>query len=390
MKFSFRLAELLNHLPDPKRRPGTIKAICDYTGLDRHQVSALLKNEAKYVPLHALSQICDYLIKHGYAAADRLPGALFGIEPENFWELLARRRRLELCLSVRASDDAPEGNWVVASDSLLLGRLLNGVSTLGGTASYHREGFDPAVEVKNGLDREYVQSAPQPEDLKQSLVWAPGQKSDQEVQQQATDVYQAFDAVNGDKAIVGIGSCRSNPMVEMIVAGVFRVEPFVAPEGIVKPSQRSVPFFWRFRDQGKHLPTCCHGGIQLVPGQDSVVPGIYYETADGTWKCSAWDEQKKEVAFVFYVYRESQGRLEMVLGGYTGRGTRLLSRTLERRTEEFWPPPYDRHGVKVGAFIVEYSLKDRRPSDDILQTPPVATPRIFPLDEEVIERRMEI
>ena len=66
MKFSFRLAELLNHSPDPKKRPGTIKAICDFTGLDRHQVSSLLKNEAKYIPLSALAQVCDFLIKHGY------------------------------------------------------------------------------------------------------------------------------------------------------------------------------------------------------------------------------------------------------------------------------------------------------------------------------------
>ena len=44
MRYSFRLAEVVNHVPDPRRRPGTIKAICDYTGLDRHQVAALLKN----------------------------------------------------------------------------------------------------------------------------------------------------------------------------------------------------------------------------------------------------------------------------------------------------------------------------------------------------------
>ena len=86
MRYSFRLAELLGHVPDPRKRPGTIKAIVEYTGLDRHQVAALLKNEVKYIPLKALSRICDYLIEHGHASADQLPGALFAVEPENFWD----------------------------------------------------------------------------------------------------------------------------------------------------------------------------------------------------------------------------------------------------------------------------------------------------------------
>ena len=76
MRYSFRLAEVVGHVPDPRKRPGTIKAICDYTGLDRHQVAALLKNEVKYIPLDALSKLCAYLIERGFAQADELPGRL--------------------------------------------------------------------------------------------------------------------------------------------------------------------------------------------------------------------------------------------------------------------------------------------------------------------------
>ena len=50
MQYSFRLAELLGHVPDPRKRPGTIKAIVEYTGLDRHQVAALLKNGQIHSP----------------------------------------------------------------------------------------------------------------------------------------------------------------------------------------------------------------------------------------------------------------------------------------------------------------------------------------------------
>ena len=122
MRYSFRLAELLGHVPDPRKRPGTIKSIVEYTGLDRHQVAALLKNEVKYIPLKALSRLCDYLIEHGHCSADKLPGALFSIEPENFWELLARLNRLQLSLGVRREleQDSPDQCYVVASDSVLL------------------------------------------------------------------------------------------------------------------------------------------------------------------------------------------------------------------------------------------------------------------------------
>ena len=136
MRYAFRLAELLGHTPDRRKRPGTIKAIVEYTGLDRHQVAALLKNEAKYIPIEALSRLCDYLIEHGYARAEELPGALFAVTPENFWEMLARRSRLEICVGVRKppDDETSDTAWIVASDSVLAGEVLNGVSTLGGTA----------------------------------------------------------------------------------------------------------------------------------------------------------------------------------------------------------------------------------------------------------------
>ncbi len=104
MRYAFRLAELLGHTPDRRKRPGTIKSIVEHTGLDRHQVASLLKNEAKYIPLEALSRLCDYLIDHGHATADQLPGALFSVQAENFWELLARRGDVEICVGVRQGE----------------------------------------------------------------------------------------------------------------------------------------------------------------------------------------------------------------------------------------------------------------------------------------------
>jgi len=384
MRFSFRLSELLNHMPDPKRRPGTIKAICDFTGLDRHQVSALLKNESKYVPLESLSKICDYLVEHGFATADQLPGALFAIEPENFWELLAGRRRLEICLGVRVDESWPEGAWVVASDSLLMGRLLNSVTTLGGTAKY-RQTMPTAVPATTPVSA----PLPHPEEFRQTMVWAPGQRPDEECEGRAWDAYNEFDAVTGDKAIVGLGSCKSNPLIEIMVANTFGVPAFKSEDGIADVKDRTCPFFLRYRQDRLPHPPSLQGGTEIAANLKSDVAGIYYEKKDGSWACCKWDEKKSESAIVFYTYREAQGRLEMVLGGFTGRGTRLLSRTLANQADSFWPPTYQGHGLQVGAFIVEYSLRPREAQTHIPAPPSSATTKIIRIDKEVIARRLD-
>jgi len=93
---------------------------------------------------------------------------------------------------------------------------------------------------------------------------------------------------------------------------------------------------------------------------------------------------------VFYVHRESQGWLEMALGGFSGRATRLLAKTLATRAEDFWPPVYSAHGIQVGAFIVQYTLNTNEAVDqDILRTDLVANTQVIPLAAETIERRIK-
>ena len=376
MQYSFRLAELLGHIPDPRKRPGTIKSIVEYTGLDRHQVAALLKNEIKYIPLKALSRLCDYLIEHGHATADQLPGALFAVEPENFWELLARRRRLEMCIGVRRdfTSENPEVSFVVASDSVLMGELLNGVTTLGGTAKLKRSEF--AREV-----------IPQPEHLKQSLVWSPGQASDEEVAQRANSVYSEFSESKGDKALLGIGSTKSNPVVEIMLARAFNCDPFVSQDSVEHAVNRSVPFFLRYRDNDPH-PASCVGGLKLGSQEKDEGPGIYFETEDGSWKYCPSNNPKEEVAFVFYTHRESQGRLELVLGGFSGRATRLLARAIATRAEDFWPPNFLTQGIQVGGFIAQFSLPSSKKEKDILRTDLNASTTVTPIPPEAFARRV--
>jgi len=395
MRYSFRLAEVVGHVPDPRKRPGTIKAICEYTGLDRHQVAALLKNEVKYIPLDALSKLCAYLIERGYAQAEELPGRLFGVEPEHFWELLARRRRLELCLGVRRdkADDTLDDAWVVASDSVLLGELLNGATTLGGTAEHppsEQTENPPDVPIPPLPQTNRPAARPHPEYLNQSLVWSPGQAASlAECHEMAKSVYQAFCDAAGDKALVCLGSNKSNPVVEVLVAEAFGGEPYVSQDNIAQSSKRSCPIFLRYRDDDPQF-TSCFGGVKLARNQTSNKAGIYYEQADGQWGCCEWDEKKQDAAFVVYIHRESQGRMEMALGGFSGRATRLLARLLARRGDEFWPPVYSDEGLQIGAFVVKFTLPSHPIEDrDLARAELHADDQIIRLDQQVIARRLQ-
>ncbi len=380
MHYVFRLAELLGHTPDRKKRPGTIKAIVDYTGLDRHQVSALLKNEAKYIPMEALSRICEYLIEYGIASASDLPGALFAVKPENFWELLARRRRLEICVGVRRppEDDSAQTAWIVASDSVLVGELLNGVSTLGGSA-----------KAMAANAQEVNRIPPHPEHLRQQLVWSPGSASDEEVFERARQTYEVFSESKGDKALVALGSIKSNPVVELIYSSVFGGNSFESQDNVATASERSCPFFLRYRDNDPQPPSFC-SGRQLSKKEKADQPGLYYETEDGSWQFAGGATRGQDAALVFYVYREPLGQLEMVLSGFSGRATRLLARTLARSADHFWPPIVQDSSIQIGAYIIQFdAASETDEPEDILRTDILANSRVISIPEKVIARRLE-
>lgn len=378
MRYAFRLAELLGHTPDRRKRPGTIKSIVEHTGLDRHQVASLLKNEAKYIPLEALSRLCDYLIDHGYATAEQLPGALFAVNAENFWELLARRGDIEIVVGVRQGEnnEAPEAAMVVASDSVLVGELLNGVSTVGGAAKH--QGMGEGDEGK-------AQPVPMPDRIQQTLVWSPGQVSLSDARQRAGEVFDGFVNAQGDRGLVCIGSVKSNPTVELVFSDAFGCTPFVTEDDVDDVSARSCPFFLRYREKDPK-PEGASAGMRLSKNEDASEPGFYYEKDDGTWGYGGGKDN--DTALVFYLFREALGRLDMVLNGFSGRATRLLAKTLANRGEEFWPPVYDQGGIQIGAYLVKYENTDTKPSRDDLLYNPGGAAEIMPLSKKAIARRM--
>ena len=411
MRYSFRLAKLVGHTPDPRKRPGTIKQICEFTGLDRHQVAALLKSEVKYIPLEAIGKLCDYLLAKRLAKPKDLPGILFALEPENFWELIARRQWVEVCMGVRkdGADDTLDDAWIVGSDSVMFGELLSGITDFrlwapkaAADAAITFPGEPPVVTNGDGESGPAVvmhQNGTAPEDpakpllpevLRQTLVWSPG-KNKHEYTSMATKIHESFlNQEEDDKALVCIGSVKSNPVVERIIASVFGCTPFESQDSIATSSRRSVPFFLRYRDKDPNYLASCCGGWKIAEGHAADKAGIYYETKSGKWECCPCDDKKQDAAFVFYVNRPSQGILEMALGGYSGRASRLLATHLDRCAENLWPPVYSGQGLEIGAFMVRIHMKDKARKDKSNfgsdEAPKIDVIR---LDEEVIARRMQ-
>jgi hypothetical protein len=80
----------------------------------------------------------------------------------------------------------------------------------------------------------------------------------------------------------------------------------------------------------------------------------------------------------------------MVLGGFSGRGTRSLAEFVRTRSNELWPPIYDTDEQAIGAFFLRFEYE--RPGGREASAPPhFQKPKdshITPLAREAIERRL--
>jgi hypothetical protein len=224
-----------------------------------------------------------------------------------------------------------------------------------------------------------------PDRIQQTLVWSPGQVSLEDARERAIDVFNSFVNAQGDRGLICIGSVKSNPVVELVFADAFGCSPFVTEDDIDDASARSCPFFLRYRDKDPK-PDGASAGVRLSKNEDAPEPGFYYEKEDGTWTIAG--SKGRDTALVFYLFREALGRLDMVLSGFSGRATRLLSKTLAIRGEEFWPPVYEEDGLQIGAYFVQYDNTDHKPSRDDLLYNTGGAAQIMPLPRSAIARRI--
>ncbi len=344
MEIRFRLAEILDRCGEP--RFGLIKRICGKTQLERHQVAGLLNNTMKRMPVKVLEAVCNYLVKEHRMDPERLPGDLFTLEESEFWSMLGDREHIEISFGMRRGGPGPERRWVMAPDSILHGALLQELSGVG-----------------------YGRPSRQRRSLVQRLVTAPDSDEDmasddkmQELIDGALKIYTEFNQLRGGKAHICVGSIKSNFMVEAVMAKIFGEEAFVSRDQIKKAMDRRCPVYYHYRSRDPKPPSC-HGGVRLSKEKRKATPGIWYETSGNVWRCCPSDETH-DAALVAYAFRPSTGRLDMVMGGYSGRATESLAEFLSSLGREFWPPSYIQPNLKLGVFVVKFEYEKPTPNRD--------------------------
>jgi hypothetical protein len=388
MKVIIRLAE---HLGDSADHRGVAARIELGTGIERHTVAALLRNEAKYVSLEALGRLCEYLVEEHKVDRRLLPGALLGCVPEDFWRMLAGCEQLDFCLGTRVSRQWPGADYVMATDSRLQGVLLSKVSRSGrASAPPQPGGGKPAPQHGTAVAEEPADGHCHP---MFHLLRGPSRESTPEdpganwakICRDASQLYYNR-ACPKRNATLALGSIKVNPLVELMLADAFSTQPFVVQDQVARPKDRGCPIWFRFREGDPKPPSCC-GGLRLAASVTTDKPGIYYENDDGKWEPCLVDE-RNDAAFLFYRHRPNRGRVEVACGGFSSRATHCLTENIEAIVAALGEPQFKTENLRVGMYVIRFAFSqgpgERKRHDN--ERPPKT--RVVPLSEKVLARRL--
>lgn len=348
MRINLRLAQLLKEY-DKLGKRGLLKEIADSSKhIERHSLSAMINNDVKYVSLEALAELCDYLIYKVGVPAASLPGALFELESTGFVEMLANSRDLAFCLGQRHNEAWAGQNFVIATDSHLQAELLARIlrcrrpSDDSPHASLPRDSAD-----FHRLHQYFVAAPPEPHSASQ---WSA-------VRAAAEERYQWFRDNAGDMALLALGSNKVNAVVELILANAFSAVAFESQDNVALPTDRACPVMFRYRERDPKPASCC-GGMRLARKSRHAAPGIYYETENGDWECCPCEDpsdksESRDAAFVFYVNQPHLRKVALACGGFSGRATGALAKTLPKIVHELWPPQCIA-GSEIGLFLIKF------------------------------------
>ena len=346
MRYSFRLAEVVGHVPDPRRRPGTIKAICEYTGLDRHQVAALLKNEVKYIPLDALSKLCELpdrpRLRDGRA---NCPAGCSAWSRSTFgncspggsgwscaWACGAAtgERRSTTPGSSRPTRCCWANCSTASRRSAARCRASTRAAGLGtmATTAAGSQACLPANRPASGAPASNARLEP-----------GPGARSRNVSAMARAVVRQLLRSTPATRPWSAWAASRAIRSSRLLLASAFGCEPFESqdePAGrrASEAARSSCATATTIRSRPRAAAAC--GSPQRRP---ATKPGIYYEQASGKWDCCPWDaDTARRGVRVLHPSR---------IAGPHGNGARRFLRPgdaaawpgcLARRGEEFWPP----------------------------------------------------
>ncbi|MDP6447632.1 MAG: helix-turn-helix transcriptional regulator [Pirellulaceae bacterium] len=399
MTVSFRLAQLLQ--PDLKKW-GMLNEIASRSGVERHTIRALLDNTAKYVSFDTLTRLSDYLVEYRGFDAESLPAALFGRDPKLFWNMLAGCQQLEFCLGTRTSAEWPGSRYVMATDSRLQAVILSNLSRfsaprhspwpMGERAVAADE--EQSVEPPARVDRAGV-AAGQPHRFPDfHLVHAPPRnirphQTSAEWKtaiERAQEVYDLPATQTASSGLVALGSVKSNPVVEIMLAAAFDADPFVNQDQVSRASQRKCPVMFRYRQSDPQPPSFI-GGTALAAKQTAKQPGIYYRTSSGKWQCSP-NKPGHDTAFVFYAYRPRIGHVDVVLAGFSSLATGMLADRLDSIASSFREPQFEcaERQLQIGMYIIGFQFDDPDQPVDSMDDSNIKTTTVTAIERKVIER----
>jgi len=376
MRVTFRLGRLLDEIGVSQH--GVIKKISEFTGIERHRVSGFLRNQEKGITFEELGKLCNYLIEKHKLPASTLTSRLFVLEPEDLWSLIAGSENLRICFGVRGNDPHYYVSW---ADSLLNGALTH---VLFGAVK------EPLTERPRVVDQVLVPAYGEPGD--------PSKKSPEDnrrLAQEADKSLASFQKLKRNSGFICLGSCKSNIVIESVIADIVSAPSFETQDHVRSPKLRKCPVFYRLRENDPHPPSC-YAGIDLSKQNKAAgtctEPGIYYEVEGDRWECAPWNDTE-DAALVLYEHRPSNSMLKMVLGGFSGRATGLLADALPSIAKNLWPPQYNGPDLRVGVFVVRFKIEGSEPSSDEetevrKQVPKVKT-TVVRIAESAVVRRFE-
>ncbi len=369
MKIDIRLKRLLqDHGLD---RHGVAQSMATDLNLHRHTIGKLYRNQSENPSLEVLGQICEWLIAKGVPAGE-LPHGLFGARPPALWHAIAQAGKVTIYLGERcqSASPVPATRWVAGSDASVVFEFVRYLSSPEGSG-----------DVRPGVDIRHIpfRYSKQGKQMKQPF--------EQDVNH-AINLFQAMQERRSNPILVG--SQKVNYLVELYVADIFGQIAF-QPSRRVNPA---IPFYVKYRPEDLDLPSCFGGQSSPPGGKKAMPPGICYLDADGKWVECPWEFDVRDAAVVLIRRDPGTARMELVVFGFSGRGTIIAGERLVRDHQHFWftpesdeegpPPARDHANREVAVFICRFSYPDGA-FDTEVSPHPVTDLEVIRIDNDMLQ-----
>jgi hypothetical protein len=329
---------------------GIEQRIAKETKLHRHTVGKLFRNQMKNPSLEVMGKICQWLIDNN-VPAEKLPGALFGCRAPDLWQAVGNSKSVRIYMGMyhhTVGSKSKEGRWgkpesLARGDASVQARFITQLSSEGEMGNLRPPVNTRYIPFKFSTETKDVEGP-----------WFNKDKK------RAKEIYgEMLKRAHYESAIL-LGSQRVNYVLECLVAGLFRCDPFERPKG--KPK---IPFYLCYRGFDRQVPSC-FGGIEKPPGHpEEPISGIYYLEKEGKkekWNLIDCNHDKNQDAGIAIVIRAGD-TVKIALFGVSGRATAAVGKGLVEHAEEFWPAPgeaLESKGREIGIYVCRVGFPDAK------------------------------